>query len=71
MSNNPVQDDKSKRNRTNKDWWPDQLNISVLHQHAPKSNPLGDTFKYADEFKKLDLTAIKKDINVLMRYSHD
>lgn len=71
MSNNPVQDDKSRRNRTNKDWWPDQLNISVLHQHTPKSNPLGETFKYADEFKKLDLDAIKKDINVLMRDSQD
>ena len=72
MSNNPVKDDKSKtKHRSNKDWWPDQLNISVLHQHAPKSNPLGENFKYADEFKKLDLAAIKKDINALMRDSQD
>ena len=71
MSNNPVKDDKSKRHRSNKDWWPDQLNIGVLHQHTPKSNPLGEDFKYAEEFKKLDLDAIKKDINTLMRDSQD
>lgn len=71
MSNNPVKDDKSKKHRSNRDWWPDQLNISVLHQHTPKSNPLGENFKYADEFKKLDLDAIKKDINALMRDSQD
>jgi catalase-peroxidase len=71
MSNNPVQDDKSKKHRSNRDWWPDQLNISVLHQHTPESNPLGEDFNYALEFKKLDLDAIKKDINVLMRDSQD
>lgn len=71
MSNNPVKDDKSKRNRTNKDWWPEQLNIGVLHQHSTKSNPLGENFKYAEEFKKLDLDAIKKDIVTLMRNSQD
>lgn len=71
MSNNPVQDDKSKRHRSNKDWWPDLLNISVLHQHTPKSNPMGENFSYPQEFKKLDLDAIKKDINVLMRDSQD
>ncbi|MEA9357247.1 catalase/peroxidase HPI [Bacteriovorax sp. PP10] len=71
MSNNPIKDDKSRKHRSNKDWWPEQLNISVLHQHTSKSNPLGEDFKYADEFKKLDLDAIKKDINVLMRDSQD
>lgn len=71
MSNNPINDDKSKKHRSNRDWWPELLNISVLHQHTPKSNPLGENFKYADEFKKLDLDAIKKDINVLMRDSQD
>lgn len=71
MSNNPIKDDKSRKHRSNRDWWPEQLNISVLHQHTPKSNPLGEDFKYADEFKKLDLDAIKKDINILMRDSQD
>ena len=70
MSNNPIKDDTSRRNRTNKDWWPDQLNISVLHQHTPKSNPLSE-FRYAEEFKKLDLDAIKNDIKVLMKNSQD
>lgn len=60
-----------KRGRTNRDWWPDQLNINVLHQHTPESNPLGEKFKYADEFKKLDLDALKKDIKTLMRDSQD
>ena len=70
MSNNPVKDDTSKKNRTNKDWWPDQLNISVLHQHTPKANPLSE-YRYAEEFKKLDLDAIKNDIKVLMKDSQD
>jgi catalase-peroxidase len=71
MSNNPVKVDKSKRHRSNKDWWPDQLNIGVLHQHTPQANPLGEHFKYADEFKKLDLNAIKKDIVILMKDSQE
>lgn len=71
MSNNPVNNDKSRKHRSNKDWWPEQLNIGVLHQHTPKSNPLGEDFKYADEFKKLDLDALKKDINILMKDSQD
>jgi catalase-peroxidase len=61
----------NKRSRANKDWWPDMLNLSVLHQHTPKSNPLGEDFIYAHEFKKLDLDAIKKDIKILMRDSQD
>ena len=60
-----------KRHRSNKDWWPDQLSINILHQHAPKSNPLGESFHYADEFKKLDLDAVKNDIKVLMKTSQD
>ncbi|WPU66602.1 catalase/peroxidase HPI [Peredibacter starrii] len=60
-----------KRRRSNKDWWPDQLSINVLHQHTPKSNPLGPSFKYAEEFKKLDLDAVKNDIKVLMKTSQD
>jgi len=59
------------RHQTNKDWWPDQLNISILHQHTPESNPLGEKFIYAQEFKTLDLDAVKNDIKVLMKTSQD
>jgi len=45
---------------TNKDWWPNQLNLKILHQHSNLSNPLDKDFNYAEEFKKLDLDAIKK-----------
>ncbi|MBP7579600.1 MAG: hypothetical protein KA757_01120, partial [Vogesella sp.] len=47
--------------RANRDWWPSQLNLGILHQHAPASNPLGDDFDYAEAFKQLDLAAVKKD----------
>ena len=57
--------------RTNRDWWPNQLNINVLHQHSAKSNPLGADFNYAEEFKKLDLAAVKKDLIALMTDSQD
>lgn len=66
---NDTQD--KKKNRTNKDWWPDMLNLSVLHQHTPKSNPMDEGFSYPQEFKKLDLDAIKNDIKALMRVSQD
>jgi len=52
-------------------WWPNQLNISILHQHSPKSNPLGENFNYAEAFKKLDLAAVKKDLADLMTDSQD
>ena len=45
-----------------RDWWPNQLNLEMLHQNSPKSNPMGADFNYAEEFKKLDLDALKKDI---------
>ena len=57
--------------RSNKDWWPNQLNLKILHQNAPAGNPLGETFNYADEFKSLDLAAIKKDLTALMTDSQD
>ena len=51
---------------TNRDWWPDQLNIQVLHQNSAKSDPLGEDFNYAKEFKSLDLNAVIKDLQALM-----
>jgi len=51
---------------SNRDWWPNQLNIKILHQHSDLSDPMGEDFNYAAEFKKLDLTAIKKDLCKLM-----
>lgn len=56
---------------TNRDWWPHQLDLNVLHQHSQKSNPMGVTFNYAEEFKKLDLAAVKKDLYALMTDSQE
>jgi catalase-peroxidase len=56
---------------SNKDWWPNQLNLRILHQHSHKSNPMGNDFNYAEEFKKLDLKALKKDLYDLMTDSQD
>ena len=56
---------------SNQDWWPDQLNLKVLHQHSAKSNPMGEDFNYAEEFKSLDLEAVKKDLYALMTDSQD
>ncbi|QEM69650.1 catalase/peroxidase HPI [Geobacter sp. FeAm09] len=51
---------------SNRDWWPNQVNLRILHQHSSLSNPMGEAFNYADEFKKLDLAAVKKDLFALM-----
>ncbi len=59
------------RGTTNRDWWPNQLNLGILHQHAPASNPMDPGFKYAEEFKKLDLAALKKDLYALMTDSKE
>jgi catalase-peroxidase len=59
------------RGRSNRDWWPDQLNLKVLNQNSPLSNPMGREFRYADEFKKLDLAAVKKDLEALMTGSQE
>ena len=56
---------------TNQDWWPNQLNLDILHQHSSKSNPMGEGFDYAKEFKSLDLAAVKKDLHRLMTESQD
>ncbi|GGC66960.1 catalase-peroxidase [Siccirubricoccus deserti] len=57
--------------RSNRDWWPNGLNLKILHQRSNLSNPLGAAFNYAEEFKKLDLDALRKDIFALMRTSQD
>ena len=59
------------RGMSNQHWWPNQLNLKVLHQHSSLSNPMGKEFNYAKEFKKLDLAAVKKDLRVLMTDSQD
>ena len=56
---------------SNRDWWPNQLNLSILHQHDQKSDPMDDGFDYREEFKKLDFDALKKDLNDLMTDSQD
>ncbi|MFZ0945768.1 MAG: peroxidase family protein, partial [Syntrophobacteraceae bacterium] len=55
----------------NRDWWPNQLKLDILHQHSSKSNPMGEGFDYAKEFKSLDLEAVKKDLRELMTKSQD
>ncbi len=57
--------------QSNRDWWPNQLNLKILHQHSSKSDPTGEGFNYAEEFKKLDLAAVKKDLYALMTDSQD
>ncbi len=56
---------------SNREWWPNQLNLKMLHQNSPLSNPMGEAFNYAEEFKKLDLQALKKDLYSLMTNSQD
>ncbi len=56
---------------TNKDWWPNQLNLNILHQHDRKSNPMGEDFDYAEQFKKLDYQALKQDLHTLMTDSQE
>ncbi|MES2821581.1 MAG: catalase/peroxidase HPI [Pseudomonadota bacterium] len=56
---------------TNADWWPNQLNLKILHQHSPRSNPMGEAFDYAEAFKSLDLEAVIKDLHALMTDSQD
>ena len=67
----PAPTPKPTRPRSNRDWWPNQLNLEVLHQHSPLSNPMGEDFDYAEEFKALDLDALKQDIVEVMTTSQD
>ncbi|HJT37522.1 MAG TPA: catalase-peroxidase, partial [Actinomycetota bacterium] len=62
---------KAHRPRTNRDWWPNQLDLSVLHRHTSVSNPLGAPFDYRAEFKSLDLDALKQDLIKVMTTSQD
>jgi catalase-peroxidase len=59
------------RPRTNRDWWPNQVDLSGLHKHAPQANPMGQDFNYAEEFKKLDVEALKRDVIEVMTTSQD
>ncbi|MCQ6258316.1 catalase/peroxidase HPI [Pseudomonas sp. Q11] len=56
---------------TNRDWWPNQLNLKILHQHSPLSDPMGEDFNYTEAFKSLDFQALKNDLNALMTDSQD
>ena len=62
---------KAQRPRSNQDWWPNQVNLEVLHQHSPDANPMGADFNYAEEFKTLDLEALKQDIFEVMTTSQE
>ena len=62
---------KASSGTSNRDWWPNQLNLSILHQHSPQSDPMGADFNYAREFNTLDLNALKQDIFKLMTASQD
>jgi catalase-peroxidase len=74
-SENPVipapEPKPQRRPRTNQDWWPNQPNLQVLHQHSPRSNPMGEDFDYAEEFQSLDVEALKRDLFELMTTSQD
>ena len=59
------------KSTSNKAWWPEQLNLSVLHQHSAKSNPLGEDFNYTEAFKTLDLDVVVQDLHALMTDSQD
>ncbi|MFJ2823415.1 catalase/peroxidase HPI [Streptomyces toxytricini] len=59
------------RPRTNRDWWPNQLDLQVLHQHSPQANPMGEEYDYAEEFRGLDVEALKRDVFEVMTTSQD
>ena len=59
------------RPRTNRDWWPDQLDLSVLHQHSPRSDPMGEDYNHKEAFRNLDLDALKRDLTEVMTTSQD
>ena len=66
-----ITNNNSSKATSNRDWWPNQLNLSILHQHDAKSSPLDTDFNYKDAFSKLDYAALKQDLNDLMTDSQD
>ena len=62
---------KASSAKSNRDWWPNQLPLEILHQNVPQASPMGADFNYAEEFKRLDLAAVKKDLEALMTDSQD
>jgi catalase-peroxidase len=68
---NEVHRNGQARARSNRDWWPNQLDLEILHQNSPQASPMGKEFNYAEEFKKLDLNALKKDVEAVMTTSQD
>ena len=62
---------QTNRPRSNRDWWPNQLDLSVLNQHSPRSDPMGPGFDYAEAFKTLDVEALRRDVHELMTTSQD
>src|SRR5262245_10663678 len=68
---NGAQRQTAVRGRLNREWWPNQLNLQVLHQPTPLADPMGEQFNYAEEFKKLDLAALKKDVVAVMTTSQE
>jgi catalase-peroxidase len=70
-SKRPVHRPTAGPGTANRDWWPNQLNLDILHQHSAKSNPMDEGFNYRKEFEKLDLAAVKKDLRALMIRSED
>ncbi|MBW8786420.1 MULTISPECIES: catalase/peroxidase HPI [Rhizobium] len=67
----PVAHGNTPRGRSNRDWWPNQLNVQILHHNSGRADPMGEAFDYAEEFKKLDLDGLKKDLHALMTDSQD
>src|SRR5580658_9164124 len=66
-----VRPNRAPKGRSNRDWWPNQLNLKILQQNSPLSDPMDKEFNYAEEFKKLDLAALKKDLHALMTDSQE
>src|SRR5262245_47318808 len=71
MSAQPKCPFKHSGGTSNRDWWPNQLRLDLLHQHSAKSDPMGAQFDYAKEFERLDFKALKKDLAALMTDSQD
>ncbi|MBW3662096.1 MAG: catalase-peroxidase, partial [Actinobacteria bacterium] len=67
----PAPEPERTRPRSNRDWWPDQLALQVLHQHSHRANPMGEDYDYAEEFEDLNVEALKRDVFEVMTTSQD